>query len=118
MASNGNDRYSANAGAPLPLLPKPPTLEPTPTTTQGGIVNPEAAAPLLIPDTEAAALAGVSRAHWQRLRAGGKLPPAVRLGRKVLWRRLEIQEWISAGCPDSRTWAAMQATAGRRLKVM
>jgi predicted DNA-binding transcriptional regulator AlpA len=75
-----------------------------------------AAEALLIPDTVAAALAGVSRAHWHRLRAAGKLPPSVRLGRKVLWRRLEIADWIAAGCPDSRTWAAM-AAASRRLKV-
>lgn len=73
--------------------------------------------PLLIPDIVAAALAGVSRAHWQRLRAAGKLPPSVRLGRKVLWRRAEVAAWIDAGCPDSRTWAAMQAAAGRRLKI-
>jgi len=70
--------------------------------------------PLLIPDTAAAALAGVSRAHWHRLRAAGRLPPPVRLGRKVLWRRLEIVAWIDAGCPDSRTWGAIQAAAGRR----
>lgn len=72
---------------------------------------------LLIPDTAAAALAGVSRATWHRLRVAGKLPPCVRLSRKVLWRRLEIEEWIGAGCPDSRTWAAIQASAGRRQKV-
>ena len=72
--------------------------------------------PLLIPDTAAAALAGVSRSHWQRLRVSGKLPPSVRLGRKVLWRRAEVAAWIDAGCPDARTWEAMQAT-GRRLKV-
>jgi predicted DNA-binding transcriptional regulator AlpA len=76
----------------------------------------EPPAPLLIPDTAAAALAGVSRAHWHRLRAAGKLPPSIRLGRKVLWRRLEIEAWIAAGCPDSPTWAAMTA-ASRRLKV-
>jgi predicted DNA-binding transcriptional regulator AlpA len=69
--------------------------------------------PLLIPDTAAAALAGVSRAHWHRLRSAGKLPPSVRLGRKVLWRRLEIEAWIAAGCPDARTWATMQAAADR-----
>lgn len=72
---------------------------------------------LLIPDTAAAALAGISRAHWQRLRAAGKLPPSVRLGRKVLWRRAEVSAWIDAGCPDSKMWGAMQAAAGRRLKV-
>ena len=74
-------------------------------------------APLLIPDTVAAALAGVSRAHWQRLRSAGKLPPSIKLGRKVLWRRLEIEEWIATGCPDAKVWAAMQAAAGRRLKM-
>lgn len=69
--------------------------------------------PLLIPDTAAAVMAGVSRAHWHRLRAAGKLPPAIRLGRKVLWRRLEVADWIAAGCPDSRTWLAMTASNGR-----
>jgi excisionase family DNA binding protein len=72
---------------------------------------------LLIPDTEAAALAGVSRSTWHVLRAAGKLPAAVRLGRAVRWRRAEVVAWIDAGCPDARTWAAMQAAAGRRLKV-
>ncbi len=71
---------------------------------------------LLIPDTAAAALAGVSRATWHRLRAAGKLPAAVKLGRTVRWRRDEIVAWIEAGCPDGRTWAAIQAT-GRRLKA-
>jgi predicted DNA-binding transcriptional regulator AlpA len=72
---------------------------------------------LLIPDTAAAALAGVSRAHWHRLRAAGKVPPPIRLGRKVLWRRSEIVAWIEAGCPDARMWAAIQAT-GRRLRAI
>jgi len=74
-------------------------------------------APLLIPDVAAANLAGVSRAHWHRLRAAGKLPPPIKLGRKVLWRQLEIEEWITAGCPNGQVWSAMQAAAGRRLKV-
>jgi predicted DNA-binding transcriptional regulator AlpA len=72
--------------------------------------------PLLIPDTAAAALAGVSRAHWHRLRVAGKLPPPIRLGRKVLWRRREVEEWIVAGCPDGRTWAAMTAARRRNAR--
>lgn len=72
---------------------------------------------LLIPDTAAAALAGVSRAHWHRLRAADKLPPAVKLGRCLRWRRDEVVAWIQAGCPDGRTWAAMQAS-GRRLRTV
>jgi predicted DNA-binding transcriptional regulator AlpA len=70
---------------------------------------------LLIPDTEAAAVAGVSRATWHRLRAAGKVPPAVRLGRSVRWRKGELIAWIEAGCPDARTWAAMQ-NCGRRSR--
>lgn len=62
---------------------------------------------LLIPDTTAAAMAGVSRATWHRLRAAGKLPPAVKLGRSVRWRRDEVVQWISAGCPPARVWDAM-----------
>jgi predicted DNA-binding transcriptional regulator AlpA len=71
--------------------------------------------PLLIPDTAAAGLSGVSRAHWQRLRTAGKVPPSIKLGRKVLWRKAEVIGWIQAGCPDGRTWAAMQAAAARRM---
>jgi predicted DNA-binding transcriptional regulator AlpA len=73
--------------------------------------------PLLIPDTVGAALAGVSRATWHRLRAAGKLPPSVKLGRAVRWKRLEIERWIEAGCPDGRTWEAMQGQA-RRVRAM
>lgn len=69
---------------------------------------------LLIDDRTGAALASVSRATWHRLRAAGKLPPCIRLGRAVRWRRAEVVAWIDAGCPDTRTWAAMQANASRR----
>jgi predicted DNA-binding transcriptional regulator AlpA len=47
--------------------------------------------PLLIPDTEAAALCGIARATWHRLRAAGKVGPVpVRLGRAVRYRRDEV----------------------------
>jgi predicted DNA-binding transcriptional regulator AlpA len=76
-----------------------------------------AAQALLIPGTEAARLAGISRSSWQRLRVRGQLPAAVRLGRAVRWRADEIRGWIAAGCPDGATWAATQAASGRRLRV-
>lgn len=71
--------------------------------------------PQLIPDTAAAALAGVSRATWHRLRAAGKLPPPVKLGRSCRWNRAEVLLWIDAGCPDARTWAAMRT--GKRFPI-
>jgi hypothetical protein len=52
------------------------------------------------------------------LLAAGKIgPESLRLGRKRLWRAEEIRAWIQAGCPDSATWQAMQASAARRLKI-
>jgi predicted DNA-binding transcriptional regulator AlpA len=79
-----------------------------------GSERPEA---LLISDTAAAALAGVSRAHWHRLRAAGKLPPPIRLGRAVRWRKADVLLWIEWGCPDAREFAARMAAAGRRMRV-
>jgi excisionase family DNA binding protein len=73
---------------------------------------------LLVSDTEAARLCGLSRRSWHRLRAAGKLPPAEKLGRAVRWRRADVEAWIAAGCPDARTWQAMQAAAGRRRPWM
>jgi excisionase family DNA binding protein len=71
---------------------------------------------LLLTDREAARLCGLSRSTWHRLRAAGKLPAAVKLGRSCRWRRDELVRWINAACPDARTWTAMQAS-GRRLRV-
>jgi predicted DNA-binding transcriptional regulator AlpA len=74
--------------------------------------------PLLIPDTEAAALLGISRAHFHRLRAAGKLgPEPIRLGRKVLYERESIVRWVRAGAPDAASWRAMEAQS-RRLRVV
>jgi predicted DNA-binding transcriptional regulator AlpA len=74
--------------------------------------------PLLITDVQAAALAGIARSTWHVLRSAGKIgPPAIRLGRAVRYRRADVEAWITAGCPDSQTWAAMAAT-GRRLRVV
>lgn len=76
---------------------------------------PTDATPLLIPDTEAAALSGISRASWHRLRAADKIgPTAVKLGRAVRWNRAEVEAWILAKCPDRRTWEAMHPQAHPR----
>lgn len=76
------------------------------------------AEPALIPDTHAAAICGIGRATWHRLRAAGKVgPQPVRLGRAVRWRRLEVIAWIDAGCPDGTTWAAIRAQDLRCKKV-
>jgi excisionase family DNA binding protein len=40
--------------------------------------------------------------HIYRLADGGRMPPPVKLGNLVRWRRAELEAWISAGCPSRR----------------
>jgi len=56
------------------------TSPPTPTPTATG--PPEK---LLVSPAELAAMLGVSRRMIERLAAGGKLPPSMRLGRLRRW---------------------------------
>ena len=43
-------------------------------------------------------LALSERSVW-RMSDAGKLPVPVRIGAAVRWRRAEIEQWISEGCP-------------------
>jgi predicted DNA-binding transcriptional regulator AlpA len=56
----------------------------------------------------AAQFAGVSPATWARLSSSGKVPRPVKLGGCIGWARLELSQWIAAGCPDRKTWESMK----------
>jgi predicted DNA-binding transcriptional regulator AlpA len=71
-------------------------------------------APLLVPDVIAARLSGCSRPTWWRLFAAGKTPTCIKLGRKALWDKAEIEEWIRARCPERALW---EATRGQRQRL-
>ncbi len=93
----------------------PPPARPKRRRPPGEIAACESRVAVLIADTEAAALCGIARATWHRLRAAGRIGPTpVRLGRSVRYRRSEVIAWAEAGAPDARTWAAMRAMEGRR----
>jgi len=62
------------------------------------------ASKLLIGLSGLASMLGVSKAHIKRLRASGRLPRPIRLGRRTLWRVTEIELWCQAGCPDLARW--------------
>ncbi|HEV3258705.1 MAG TPA: hypothetical protein VG013_17670 [Gemmataceae bacterium] len=70
---------------------------------------------LLVGRKEAATLAGVSRATWDRLSAAGKTPLPLKLNARTLWRRADLQLWVALGLPDRKTFAALAAvkTNGR-----
>ena len=67
--------------------------------------------PLLVKRRQAAKLCGVSLATWDRLDAAKKTPAAVRLGQAKLYSVAELIDWINHGCPDRKTWQAMQGRA-------
>jgi prophage regulatory protein len=56
----------------------------------------------LLSAAEAATMAGVAKRSWWRYVSSGRAPAPVRLGGSVRWRRSELAEWISAGCPRVR----------------
>jgi prophage regulatory protein len=77
---------------------------------------PEGPVALLLSDVEAAALLGICRASLHRLRASGKVPLPVKLGRSVRWDRRELEKWIEAGAPALELWQAMKAANARRMR--
>ena len=63
---------------------------------------------LLIGAADAATMCGVSRSTWWALHSSGRVPLPVRLGRRTLWRRGELEAWIAAGCPARERWEAIR----------
>ena len=62
----------------------------------------------LLSAPDAAKMLGVSRAHYLKLHCAGRVPMPVRLGRRVLWRRTELEEWVEAGCPPRERWDTLK----------
>jgi predicted DNA-binding transcriptional regulator AlpA len=47
-------------------------------------------------------LGGCSTRHVRRMADGGQMPPPVKLGALVRWRRQDIDSWIAGGCKPVR----------------
>jgi len=62
--------------------------------------------PLLLSAAKTAELLGVGRTSLYALHSSGRLPLPVRLGGRVLWRRAELEEWVSSEppCPNRERW--------------
>jgi len=61
-----------------------------------------------------AQMLGVSLRHIRRLDANGSLPRPIRLGRAKRWPAEVIREWLLAGSPPRKQWAALQRGASRK----
>ncbi len=63
--------------------------------------------PELLSLDQVAALLGVGPTLIKSMHADGRLgPQPVRLGRRRLWRRRELEAWIASGLPPRVKWAA------------
>jgi excisionase family DNA binding protein len=71
----------------------------SPTADQGQSNSGDAA---LLDVRQVAAKLGCSTRSVYRLADAGKMPSPVKLLSLSRWRRDELNEWISAGCPSSR----------------
>ena len=78
-------------------------------------MNEQKVEPLLLSAKNAAELLGVCTSHFNGLNNSGKLGPLpIRLGRRILWSRRELEAWIAHDCPARRQWQEMKKV---KLKV-
>lgn len=61
------------------------------------------AAPILTGAVDAARRLGISRSLFLSFARQGIAPPAVRLGRRCLWRVSDLEQWAASGC---KRWGA------------
>ena len=92
-----------------------PALMPTGTPVAGEMsaaALPGKVVALLVDAPTAASLCGVCRATWWSLNAQGHVPRPIHLGRRTLWSREELQEWIRYGCPPRIRWEERKKLRG------
>jgi excisionase family DNA binding protein len=64
-------------------------------------LGPALAAALL--DVRAVAqMLNCSTVHVRRLADAGRMPRPLRVGTLLRWRKLDVETWISSGCPSCR----------------
>lgn len=65
----------------------------------------------LLDTTQAARHCGMGRSTFLRNRALGLIgPEPVKIGGVIRFDRVQLDEWIDAGCPRAEAWKAMQSS--------
>ena len=61
--------------------------------------------PILISADDSAQLLGIGRTLFYSMHSSGRLGPLpIKLGRRSLWNRKEIENWVELGCPARKQW--------------
>ncbi len=67
---------------------------------------------LLLSAKEAAKLLSICPSHFYALHNTGRLGPLpIRLGRRALWSRRELEAWIADECPARGQWQKIKPKA-------
>lgn len=68
---------------------------------------------LLLSAKDAARLLGISERLYYSLHSSGRLGPLpVRLNKRTLWSRKELDAWVDAGCLPREQWQEMKKAVG------
>ncbi len=64
---------------------------------------------LMVDLKQAAAIAAVSVATWDRMNAAGRTPQPIHLSRGcVRWRLDDLRLWVAHGCPNRTTFSTLK----------
>lgn len=91
--------------SPMPNTPsvaKTALAKPEPSDTDGA--ENAACLPELLTTEQAHGFCGMSKSAWYKAQSSGKIPPPVRIGTVVRWRREELRDWIRESCPPVSRW--------------
>lgn len=65
--------------------------------------------PLLLDINQLCMCLGIKRATYYRISANGMLGPLpIKLCRKVLYSKTEIERWVEVGCPHRKQWQILK----------
>jgi predicted DNA-binding transcriptional regulator AlpA len=68
-------------------------------------------AALLLDAKASAQLVGVSERFFWAMHSSGELGPLpIRLGKRTLWSRFELMDWVKARCPRREQWCTETET--------
>jgi predicted DNA-binding transcriptional regulator AlpA len=71
--------------------------------------DPQTIEPLLWGVVDVARALNVSVRKIQAMQSTGELPEQIHsFGRRVLWNRAEIENWVQNSCPSREKWLAMK----------
>jgi len=71
-------------------------------------------APLAVDNRGLAVLLDCSERHVRAMNAAGRLPRALRLGRRRVWAISTIEAWLDAGAPTCAIWELRHEKGGAR----